>query len=100
MTATERQQYTEIGNAELKVDCYSGKTCDKHKPEWHGFFEGDRDGGKIGGVITLSAKHFRPGTRIRIEEPVCPDCDCGRELCEVSKDCDFDWKAWDERRYS
>jgi hypothetical protein len=92
--------YEEIGRAELKVDCYAGKTCDQHKPEWHGHFDGDMDGGKIGKRITLDVSQFRPGTRVLIQEPVCPRCDATREMCELDKGCDFNWRAWDEEQYA
>lgn len=96
----KRVEYVEIGRAELKVNCYTGEKCDQHKPEWHGHFDGDRDGGKIGGDITLGANTFRPGTKVIITEPCCPECHCPREMCEQDKGCDFDWRGWDEEQYA
>lgn len=96
----DKTKYQEIGWAELKVDCYTGEKCDQHKSEWHGHFDGDRDGGKIGGEITLGANAFTPGTKIVIKEPVCPECDCPRSVCVLEEDCLFDWKAWDEEQYA
>lgn len=93
-------KYQEIGRAELKVDCYDGKTFDQHRPTWHGFFDGDRDGGEIGGTLTLDVSNFRPGTIITISEPVCPDCHASREECERDDDCAFNWRGWDEDRYA
>lgn len=93
-------RYQEIGRAELKVDCYAGETCDQHRPVWHGFFEGDRGDGEIGDTINLGVEQFRPGTKVSILEPVCPQCDKGRELCESDGDCLFDWKEWDEGQYA
>lgn len=96
----KRVKYVQIANAELKVNCYTGETCDQHAPEWHGYFDGDKEGGKIGDTITLPVGNFRPGTKIVITEPVCPECHFPRELCEQTKHCDFDWKAWDEEQYA
>lgn len=31
-----KTKYEEIGRAEVKVDCYAGKTCDQHEAAWHG----------------------------------------------------------------
>lgn len=99
-TKMEDTKYEQIGRAELKVDCYAGKTGDQHKPEWDGFFDGDMEGGKIGKKLTLNATNFRPGTRVIIQEPCCPDCDATRELCELDKGCAFDWQAWDVAHYA
>jgi hypothetical protein len=93
-------KYETIGQAEIKVDCYAGKTCDQHKPEWHGFFDGDMDGGKIGKRVTLDVSNFTPGTRVLIQEPVCPECDAPREMCQQDDDCAFDWRTWDEEQYA
>lgn len=98
--SAKKTEYAEIGSAELKVDFYAGKSGAKIKQEWHGFFDGDRGDGKIGKQITLSAAHFRPGTRIIIQEPICPECDLSRELCELDAGCDFNWLSWDEERYA
>lgn len=92
-------KYEQIANAELKVDFYAGQTCDQNLQEWHGYFEGDKEGGKIGQEISLGADNFRPGTRIIIQEPVCPTCDVPRSLCE-SSECSFEWKQWDEEKYA
>lgn len=92
--------YAPVGSAEIKVDVYAGKNCDEHSPAWHGSFEGDMGGGEIGKVITLDVSNFQPGTRIWIEEPVCPKCHEPRSCCVVTQHCGQDWKAWDEGRYS
>lgn len=95
-----KMEYRQIGQAELKVDCYAGKSFDQHKPLWHGFFDGDMDDGQIGNIITLNTSNFKPGTRVLILEPVCPKCNQSRALCEPFDKCCFDWITWDEEQYS
>lgn len=95
----KRVDYVEVGRAELKVDCYAGETCDQHEPGWEAQMDCDRE--SVHGLqeLTLGAAHFRPGTKVIITAPVCPECDMQREICE-SDDCDFDWRAWDEVQYA
>lgn len=96
----KRVEYVEIGRAELKVDCYAGATCDEHKPGWEAHMEGDMESERGMAELTLGANAFRPGTKVIITEPVCPECDYQREMCELDEDCDFDWRKWDEWQYA
>lgn len=89
-----------IMEAELAVDVYDGETCDQHRPYWKGWGEGDKDAAsEIGDTIELSIAKFRPGTQVFIYEPVCPQCEQARELCEGDQDCDYDWRERDEIHY-
>lgn len=86
----------EIMWCELKVDCYNGPCCNEHRHVWHGFGDGDKDGGEIGELLMLAATGFPAGTKIVISIPVCPECGEDAELCR----CGFDWHSWAEERYS
>ena len=96
----KRVEYVEIGRAELKVDYYAGESCDQHRPGWEAHMDGDMDSERGLQELTLGALVFRPGTKVIITEPCCPECHCPREMCEQSKWCDFDWRGWDEEQYA
>lgn len=85
----------QIMRAERKVDCYGGESCEEHIPLWWMFAEGDKDSDQSGEPLTLKPEHFPAGTRITVEVPACPDCECHPEHCQ----CGFDWKQWAEDRY-
>ena len=97
-------EYEETDRARMEPDVYDGPECDQHRPRWIVSVpkEGDED---IGDVLELSAKTFPPGTRVIIEEPICPKCGEIYENCMVrgygyDNECDFDWKNWAEEQYS
>lgn len=87
--------------AELATDIYDGAECNEHRPRWMASVE--KEGMvEIGPIVELDAEHFPPGTKIRIMEPVCPECgdtpwkDHAQWVCS----CGFNWKEWTEREYS
>lgn len=82
--------------AELKVDCYGGESCEEHVPYWWMYADGDMDSDTSRGPIALDPKAFPPGTKVTVEIPVCPECDCHPENCQ----CGFDWKQWAEEQYA
>lgn len=96
-------EYRETMRAVQAPDIYDGPNCDRHRPRWSGSAEGDMDGeGPIGPTLKLAAKTFPPGTKVTIEEPVCPECHMVPTRwprrgwkCE----CDFDWKSWAEDEF-
>ena len=96
----------ETSNAELAPDCYAGDDCDQIKHLWKTSCEGDMGDVGIEETLILSADIFPPGTRVRIEEPVCPDCERiptpePNEGGWPSKCvCGFDWEAWTRNQYS
>jgi hypothetical protein len=103
--------------ADMKPDCYGGKSCEQIVPKWSCYAEGDKDG--EGGVALLSYHPilFPPGTKIVVSQPVCPTCNevPSRSMNPVeitgeggdkwqeykwSCDCDFDWREWAIDQYS
>lgn len=96
--------------AEMKPDIYVGPNCDRHKPEWEVYADGDMDSDKLT-MLKLSARLFPPGTKIVISEPVCPNCGERREPKNPGRGasapnyagpcrCGFDWDSWVEGEYS
>lgn len=92
-------EYREIMRAERRADCYSGETCDQHRPLWLTYCEGDRDSDDSADDIVLGCANFPAGTIVTVSVPVCPKCDQDAEMCAMDKGCDFDWKAWTEEKY-
>jgi len=97
----------EVQWAELRLDMYDGPNCDQKRPEWHGYAVGDKDGHSVSGNIILNPKTFPPGTRVSIEEPICPKCREPRHFADINFsafidkcDCGFDWQAWEEGEFS
>lgn len=89
--------YEEIANIEIKVDCYDGPNFDQLKKYWWAHFEGDMDADTTSSeIFELYLKSFPPGTKIKIEVPICPECDMIQEFC----DCGFDWEKWIIGEYS
>lgn len=96
--------------AEMKPDCYGGETCDQIRPRWYCYAAGDKQGDYEHEPMTLDARLFPPGTRISVEEPVCPDCGDAREpilptpatgpVFGSKCRCGFDWEAWTLSEYS
>jgi hypothetical protein len=97
--------------AEMKPDCYSGASCDKVKPQWEIHADGDMDSDSLP-TVKLSARTFPPGTKITIEEPLCPHCGELREPAHPGigaakvvykgpcQGCGFDWDKWVLETYS
>lgn len=84
---------------------YGGESCDEHEPRWYGYAVGDKDSDSSDEVLML-AKHFPPGTVVRVEEPLCPECGEPGSMAldyETGKmrncQCGFDWREWAEVRY-
>jgi len=95
-------EFTETERIRQEPDVYSGPAFDQHRPRWITSFpkEGDEE---VEGDVTFAAKDFPPGTRIIIQEPLCPKCRETYENCMVrngSDSCDFDWKQWVDEMYS
>jgi hypothetical protein len=96
--------------AEMSPDIYDGPKCDKVKPRWKTAAEGDRGSDDFETVLHIAARTFPPGTRISIQEPLCPKCDELREpVFPIPKRgplyagpcrCGFDWDAWRDAEYS
>lgn len=94
--------------ADHKPNCYGGESCDQIVPQWE-LHVVDERGGDVEKSVTLDAKHFPPGTRITIEEPLCPECKSPREISRVENDthvyedecnCGFDWQSWTLSQFS
>lgn len=96
--------------AEMKPDCYGGKTCDKIVPRWNCYADGDKQDEDLVGPIKLDPRHFPPGTTVVVREPVCPKCGEPRgrkfptpkrgDLFDAKCDCGFDWQDWTLNKYS
>lgn len=96
--------------AEMRPDCYGGKTCDQIEPRWHCYAEGDKDSDYQRAPLKLDARLFPPGTKVLIEEPVCPQCKEVRSpiypapkrgpLFTPKCRCGFDWETWTLHQYS
>src|SRR5258708_6031856 len=96
--------------ATLEPDCYGGENCDEIIPQWHTFFDGDKDADYIREPLLLDGRLFPPGTRVVISVPMCPQCEETRGLkypmpktgpafndkCQ----CGFDWHAWTLEHFS
>lgn len=100
----------EVMWAEMRPDCYGGEGCDEVVPGWSTYADGDKQGEDGEEVLTLAARTFPPGTRVTVEEPLCPQCGdlrCPKfpppddgPLYPDRCDCGFDWAAWTLERYS
>jgi hypothetical protein len=112
--ATKRQQISPNGRGgamerktvmwfEMTPDIYGGEKCDEHIPRWNGYAAGDKQDDTTRQPLTFDPKNFPPGTKITVEEPLCPKCGEIYENCMArgSGDaCDFDWRSWAEELYS
>lgn len=95
-------EFTETERIRQEPDVYDGPNFDQHRPRWITSYpkEGDDE---IEGNVILAAEDFPPGTRIIIQEPICPKCGEIYENCMVrggDNPCDFDWKQWVDETYS
>lgn len=99
MTAPGPMDYHEVMRAELSPDVYSGPDCDQVKNRWEAFCEGDMDS-DFSQTLELSARHFPPGTKVLVLEPVCPECHQISEFCRSDEGCAFDWDTWIVEEYS
>lgn len=105
-----KRKLHETMRAEMKPDVYAGKTCDQVEPRWWCYADGDKDGDWEHEPLTLDARLFPPGTKISIEEPICPKCDETRSpILPTPKvgptfapkcRCGFDWDQWTLEQYS
>lgn len=110
LPATTKPGYQATMWAEMKPDCYAGPNYDKVKPQWEVYADGDMDCGTET-TVRLSARTFPPGTKITIEEPLCPNCGELREPKNPGRGaavvvyggpcrCGFDWDEWVLNQYS
>lgn len=74
---------------------------------WYTYADGDDQGGHER-IVNLDAGTFPPGTRISIQEPVCPECEeprgykgtvNGVAIYKAVCYCGFDWKQWEEATF-
>lgn len=97
-------------HAEMKPDVYAGASCDRVRPQWNCYCEGDKEAEDGSSILKLAARTFPPGTTVVVSEPVCPNCGEGRALKFPTPsrgplfagrcDCGFDWDAWTLEQYS
>ena len=92
--------YTEVLRAEVKVDCYAGDDCDTHEKYFNCYAEGDKQDDDSREPLVIDLRHFPAGTRISVQEPVCPECQMSASCCIEFKQCSFDWREWAEGRYT
>ena len=97
--------FQKIGEFQMRPNCYGGEKCDKHIPQWWGYFVGDKQDDTVKEPIILSPENFPPGTKVTIEEPICPKCgeiytNCMVRGYNMPTECDFDWVKWTEEQYS
>lgn len=93
-----------------RPDVYAGKTCDQVEPRWHCYADGDKDSDDQREPLKLDPRRFPPGTKITVEEPICPKCSEPRSIKHpqpkrgslfVDKcGCGFDWVEWTLNQYS
>ena len=90
--------------AELSPDVYGGEKCNRVIPRWMCWCMGDKGDTDTEILLRLAAKHFPPGTKVTIEEPICPNCDELRMPTTTGHadkcHCGFDWKQWTLDEYS
>ncbi|KJS36097.1 MAG: hypothetical protein VR70_14510 [Rhodospirillaceae bacterium BRH_c57] len=88
--------------ATMEPDVYGGDTHDQIVPRWRIYADGDKDADHETGPLELLPSRFPPGTKVTVEEPVCPDCGALREPHWQDNeqtyggpcDCGFDWDGW------
>ena len=96
--------------ATMRPDCYGGKSCDKIRPQWSTYGDGDKQGEEGERTLQLAARSFPPGTKITIAEPQCPKCGEVRDpifpapkrgpLFAAKCGCGFDWNEWTLEQFS
>jgi hypothetical protein len=107
-------EYQPIMTAEVKVDCYSGETCDKQRKYFDMYCDGDMEGGESDQKqIIIDLGQLPPGALVVVNYPRCPSCGQPREdsmefVDGVYKiighhdkcDCGFNWIEWAESKYA
>jgi hypothetical protein len=90
--------------AELAPDVYAGEQFDQIAHQWKTSCDGDMGDSGTLDTITLDANMFPPGTKVIVEEPLCPDCKETRAPGDgawlTKCNCGFDWEAWTIDQYS
>lgn len=95
--------------ATMQPDMYGGKECDELVPRWWCYGAGDKDGDHQHDPLALDAKRFPPGTKVTVEEPMCPTCGEIRGVSfpkgkppafDAKCDCGFDWEEWTANEFS
>lgn len=96
-------RFQEIDRAEMAPDLYDGLDCDQVKPQWLADCEkGGTEEVGDDGILKVDCRLYPAGTVVRIEVPLCPDCDQpAGEGEDAGSDClcGFSWKLWVEDRY-
>jgi len=92
-------KYFVIMRVEQKPYCHGGENNDEHIPMWDDQLDQDDDGTRSPDEIIWSPKNFPAGTKITVEEPICPKCNLCASLC-METDCDFNWHEWAENKYA
>jgi len=96
----KKLEYSTVMSAEQYPDCYGGKNCDEHIPLWKKYAEGDKDSVHSEEKIVIDPKQFPAGTRVIVQEPVCPKCGMVASCCIAVENCSFDWKEWAEIEFA
>ena len=94
--------YTTTIWGERSADCYAGKNCDEKRPLWKMFAAGDMDHDETSENLVFDCTAFPPGTKITVEEPLCPKCGEVFGNCQSPSaydQCDFDWDEWTDSLY-
>lgn len=91
----------------MKPDVYGGETCDQIMPEWYCYASGDKDSDRQREPLSLDPHNFPPGTKITVEEPLCPKCGEFRHIDPTPSpprfdavcDCGFNWDDWTRNEF-
>lgn len=93
-TAEVDPNYTTTQWSELKLN----QMPDDKEASFECFAQDDMQSEKEQ-IITIHAKDYPVGTRVVIQEPLCPHCYQTPDVCKQDEDCDFDWNNWALNRY-
>ena len=88
-------EFIETYRFRQEPDVYTG-------PQWVVGIEKEGDHIESGDII-FDPVDYPPGTRIIIQEPLCPECGEIYDNCMVrggNHPCNFDWELWAEEQYS
>lgn len=96
----KKLKYVTVMNAEQSPDCYAGKDANEHIPLWKSYADGDMDSLHSNEDLVLNPKQFPAGTRVIVQEPVCPKCGMVASCCIAVKKCNFDWKKWADLEFA